>query len=176
MALVSPPATAEPLRCCLHPKIWGWDPFPQQFGMLCCVQALLAVPILAVPQAGCPHPSVCQARLRPSVCPAVSRPGRFLSPRVCVSLLSVCRPRPGCFRPHTSVCASPRHSCPSVLAFPVRVSFRASPPAVPGLGLALLGLVHLSLSCLSWCPVLCHLPLCPSWCLAGAGCPLPMAG
>lgn len=114
-----------------------------------------------------------------SVCPAVSRLRRFLSPRVCVSLCLSVSPNPGVSVP-VSACASPRQSCPPVLALPVRVSFRAPPPTLPGLGLAPLVPVQLSLSCCPSAHSLCVHPgrfwsqsvsLCPD--LSCPGCPLP---
>lgn len=83
----------------------------------------------------------------PSVCPSVQ-----LFPVLAVSF--PCQPLSVRLFPSQFVCASPCHSCPSVLAFPVRVSFRAWPWPRPVL------LVLLSSRSLSLCP----------------GCPLSIAG
>lgn len=133
-------------------------------------QALLAVPIPAVPMLAVPVP--------PSARPGSVHPSIQLFPVLTVSFprgsvsafVPSVGPNPAVSVP-VSACASPGHSCPSVLALPVRVSFRASPPTLPGLGLALLVLVRLSLSCFSWCPSASSLCAHPGWLMV----PVPLS-
>lgn len=75
--------------------------------------------------------------------------------------LSLSQPQPGCFRPRVCLCQSPSVLSP-VLAFPVRLSFRAPPPASPALGLTLP--VPVPLSCNPSVPALVSSApgLCPS--------------
>lgn len=115
---------------------------------------------------GCPHPSVHQARLRPSV---------LLFPVFAVSFpygsasAFVRQPQPGCFRPCVCLCQSPSVlspcpgvSCPCVLpCSSSRIAWPRPRPAGP-------------------CPAalrsLCLLLLCPSWSVLLLGpCPSVLA-